>query len=257
MEKRKVLVALVIVICLVLVGCTSTNTLSITLNHSSWFLETLSNQPVMPDILVTIKFQNGEINGIDCCNNYSTSYTVNGDKISVNKNIAVTLMACPEPIMQQSTVYFAALAQMDTYKIEGKQLTLFDASSQVLATFTIQNTELGGTAWIVTGYNNGKEAVVSVVIGSELTAQFSTDGKLVGSAGCNSYSTTYETTGSSIKTGATASTKKNCNDPAGVMEQETLYIKALESAASYRFNGNKLELHTADGALAVTFQKAG
>jgi hypothetical protein len=39
----------------------------------------------------------------------------------------------------------------------------------------------------VTGYNNGKQAVVSVVIGSELTADFKADGNLGGSAGCNSY----------------------------------------------------------------------
>ncbi|MHB1357538.1 MAG: META domain-containing protein [Anaerolineae bacterium] len=253
----KVLIALAIIIGLALLGCTSPNTLNIRLNGSSWFLETLGEQPVMPDTLVTLKFQNGQLNGVDGCNNYSTTYSVDREMITINKNIASTMMACAEPIMQQSSAYYAALAQVNTYKIEGKRLSLLDANSKVLATFFLENTDLGGTAWIVTGYNNGQEAVVSIVNGSEITALFSADGKLSGSAGCNRYTATYETIGSSIKIGTIGVTKKNCNDPSGVMIQEMQFIAALESVASYRFNGGILEMHTAAGALAVTLKKAG
>lgn len=248
-----ILVALAMVVSSILAGCTST----ITLNDTSWVLVNVNGQPVVSEPLVTNTFANGTIKGTDGCNRYSTSYTVNGDKISVNKNIATTMMACPEPVMQQAVAYITALTQAVTYKINGQQLALLDASGKTLATFTYQSSELGGTSWIVTGYNNGKQAVVSVLIGSELTADFSTDGKLRGSAGCNNYTATYESSGKNIKIGRVASTREMCADPAGVMEQETQYVKALETAATYRRDGNHLELRTTDGALAAKFVRTG
>ena len=36
------------------------------------------------------------------------------------------------------------------------------------------------------------------------------------------------------------------------MEQERRYLEALQSAATFRTAGEKLELRTAEGALAVT-----
>ena len=248
MQARKISVASAVVVGLALGACTSSSTLK----DTSWFVVNLNSQSVIPDTQITLNFENGTLNGTDGCNRYSTSYTVNGAKFTVNKDVATTMMACPEPIMQQASAYITALTQAATYRIDGQQLTLLDASGKTLATFTKQNSELGGTSWIVTGYNNGKQAVVSVVIGSKLTADFSADGKLSGSAGCNNYTATYAASGKSIKIGPAASTRKMCADPAGVMEQETQFLKALETAATYHIDGNQLELRTTDGALAFT-----
>ncbi len=40
------------------------------------------------------------------------------------------------------------------------------------------------------------------------------------------------------------------------MEQEAQFLKALETAATYSLDGNRLEMRSADGALAVTFERA-
>ena len=244
------------VVGLILGGCTALpDPVAGTLADTSWTLVSLDGQPAGSGTPVTIRFENGRIGGTDGCNSYSTAYTVNGAKLSIDKNIVATMMACPEPIMQRVAAYITALTQAAAYRIDGGQLTLSDASGKALATFTRQSSELGGTSWIVTGYNNGKQAVVSVVIGSDLTADFGADGNLSGSAGCNNYTAAYEVSGESIKIGPAASTRKACAEPAGVMEQEAQFLKALETAATYRLDGNQLELRTADGALAVTFAK--
>ena len=47
-----------------------------------------------------------------------------------------------------------------------------------------------------------------------------------------------------------------CDSPAGVMEQENLYLTALATAATYRIEGSQLELRTADGALVASFERA-
>jgi heat shock protein HslJ len=41
------------------------------------------------------------------------------------------------------------------------------------------------------------------------------------------------------------------------MEQEAAFLKALESVATSRVEADKLELRTADGALAAMFERAG
>ncbi|RME97153.1 MAG: META domain-containing protein [Chloroflexi bacterium] len=47
-----------------------------------------------------------------------------------------------------------------------------------------------------------------------------------------------------------------CESPEGIMEQEQEYLAALGTAATYQISGNSLELRTAEGSLAVTFEPA-
>ncbi len=257
MNTRNTLIALTIVAGLLLAACVPVPSAAPrTLAGTDWVLATLNGQAALPDTQVTIRFEDGQLGGTDGCNRYSTSYTVNGAQLKLDKNVISTMMACAEPIMGQAAAYIAALIQAATYTIEGGQLTLLDAGGKALATFTRQSTGLAGTAWVVTGYNNGQQAVVSVIAGSQLTADFGVDGTLSGSGGCNTFTATYEVSGTTIKIGPIGSTRMACADPAGVMAQETQYLLALATAATYAREGNRLELRTADGALAVIFEVA-
>ncbi len=223
---------------------------------TSWTLTTLNGQPTLTGTSVTLNFAAGKAVGSDGCNTYTTSYTADAATIQFKQPIATTMMACPDPIMNQGTAYLKALGQAATYKTDGKQLSLSDAGGQQLAAFAVQSSDLSGTSWDVLSYNNGKQAVVSVILNTAITANFSADGHLSGNAGCNDYSASYQTTGQNIKIGPTAATSKFCASPDGVMDQETQYLAALETVATYRIDGNKMEMRTADGALAATFQKA-
>lgn len=222
---------------------------------SAWLLETLGGQPPAPDTQITLGFEADSFAGSDGCNRYRGSYRTDGDTISVGENIMSTMMACPEPAMQQATAYLAALKQAASFKVEGERLTLLDAAGAPLATFAAQSSELSGSAWLVTGLNNGRQAVVSTLAGAELTMEFA-DGTISGSAGCNSFTSSYEASGSSLTIGAVAATKKLCAEPAGVMDQEAQFLQALATAATYRVEGDKLEIRTADGALAVSATRA-
>ena len=87
------------------------------------------------------------------------------------------------------------------------------------------------------GYNNGKQAVVSVTLGTTLTANFGADGMLSGSAGCDDYTAPYRTDGKrspaalagKISIGPAATTRKMCAEPPNIMEQETQFLQALSS----------------------------
>ena len=154
--------------------------------------------------------------------------------------------------MQQASAFMENLTGTSSYRIESGQLQLVGADGAVLATLAPQPQGVAGSSWRVTGYNNGKQAVVSVLGDTTLTMAFSADGRVSGSAGCNNYSGTYTATGSTLSFGPAASTRKMCAQPERIMEQEQQFLKALETVAAARQEGDRLELRTEHGALAVS-----
>jgi len=227
----------------------------VSLTGKSWILNILNGESVPSETAIFLTFvDDNTAAGSAGCNNYNTTYTVTGNKISFNEAMAVTGKLCAEPIMALESRYLQALSAAATYKVSGHTLTLFDASGKPLAEYSEQSNKLGGSAWKGISYNNGTGGGITVMAGTELTANFSEAGQLSGSAGCNDYSATYETDGNNISIGPIAVTQKMCVD-AEMMEQESKYLAALETAASYKLIANSMSLHREDGATAVNFQR--
>jgi heat shock protein HslJ len=222
------------------------------LEGSAWLLESLAGRGVAPKPAVTLRFEQGRVQGNDGCNQYGGPYTADGASIRLGGSLMSTQMACPEPVMQQARAFTDALSMARAARIVGERLVLLDASGTELARFTAQAQGLAGTSWRVTGYNNGRQAVVSVDAGATLTLQFSADGSVGGSGGCNRYTGTYTTSSGGLRFGPLGATRRACVEPEGVMEQEAAFLRALGTASRARIDGDRLELRTAAGALAVT-----
>jgi heat shock protein HslJ len=219
-----------------------------------WAVTELAGKSILQNTGITAQFgSDGTLSGLAGCNQYNGKYTVSGNSITISTPLATTMMACPQPVMDQESAYLKALGEAKTYTVKGNQLTLNDSGGKAIASYKAQSQDLAGSSWLVIGYNNGKQAVVSVTIGTELTANFGKDGNLTGNAGCNNYNGPYKVDGDKITIGPLASTQMFCNDPAGVMDQEAQYLAALQTAATYKIEGNALELRTSDGALAADF----
>jgi heat shock protein HslJ len=199
----------------------------------------------------------GKVSGFSGCNRYSGAYTTSGSSITVSKKLAVTQKACHKAVMAQEKAYLAALTAAKTYSIAQGTLTLKGKRGHTLATFDVQSQSLAGTTWTVVDYNNGKQAVVSIVAGTKMTAIFDKNDHVSGSAGCNDYNGPAKATPPKISIGPLASTRKTCGSPSGVMEQESAYLAALQSAATYSIQGSTLEFRTASGAIAVSLSRAG
>lgn len=87
---------------------------------------------------------------------------------------------------------------------------------------------------------------------SELTAIFSADGHLYGSAGCNSYNTGYQVGGNTITIQPAATTRMSC-EPTEIMQQEASYLAALEKAKTFEIVGYRLTLRDAQDQDLMTF----
>jgi heat shock protein HslJ len=223
---------------------------------TDWLLETLGGNAPVPNTQITLSFvSEGQVAGSDGCNRFTGPYTVDGANLKLGP-LGGTMMACSEPIMQQANVFSRVLAETRTFAIANARLSLIDSSNATLAVFAAQSSALAGTKWDVTSINNGKQAVVGVIEGTTLTVAFGEDGTVSGSAGCNNFTGGFTQTDKTVAIGPLASTMKMCTEPAGVMEQETQFVKALESAATVQPDGDMLTLRTKEDAMAVVLRRA-
>ena len=163
----------------------------------------------------------GRVSGFSGCNTYSGTFTTAGSSIEISDRLAVTMMACKEAVMRAESAFLAALSSADSYAVKGGSLTLFDRSRRVVAEFAVESQSLAGTKWTVVSYNNGRQAVVSVIARTSLTAIFGKNGDLSGSAGCNAYRASFKAAPPRISVGPAASTRKYCASPAGVMARRS------------------------------------
>lgn len=212
-----------------------------------WYLNAQGEKTsVLPETEITLAFMDGRVAGNSGCNQYGGGVEVTGNQIKVSGMFS-TMMACAEPVMQQEQAYLAALGAAASFEITETGLTVSDASGTVVLSFsTLQPASLVETQWNLTMYNNGKQALVSLVNGTSITANFGQDGNLSGSAGCNNYTAGYEVNGEQMSIGPAASTQKFCGEE-GVMEQEAAYLMALEKVVRFQIEGEQLTLFDAEG----------
>lgn len=210
------------------------------LEVTTWRLDTPDPKAAPP----TVRFAEGRASGFSGCNRFTGSYTRDGDAISIGP-LAGTMMACPEPRMAAEKAFLDALSGKHGVAIAGDRLTLTPASGSPLAFQAEPPPTLTGVTWNVTGFNNGRQAVVSPRTGTTVTLSFE-NGKVTGTAGCNSFRATYTSEGSRLSIGPAATTRKLC--PAeGVMEQERQFLAALSTAKTWTVENGTLDVHRADG----------
>jgi putative lipoprotein len=102
--------------------------------------------------------------------------------------------------------------------------------------------KLEDALWGLASYSSGV-----VLEDSFITAEF-VAGEVAGSAGCNNYFGPYETSGNEITIGDLGSTRKACQDPPGVMEQETAYLTTLPASSTYSIGESGLQMFDSSGA---------
>jgi heat shock protein HslJ len=189
------------------------------------------------------------------CNRWGGAYELAQGKLSFGM-IRTTMMACPdEPRSRQEQAFLEAMRNVAAYEMVEGRLRLLDAGGEWLMTLAPRpDLALAGTLWEAVSVNDGRQAVISIDEAGQPTARFG-DGTITGFGGCNRYTASYSIGDGTIEIGPAAATRKMCPQP-GVMEQETRFFAALETAATYSIDRDRLELRTANAELAVEFRAA-
>lgn len=226
--------------------------------HGAWRLSSFADKAaevaVGDEASLEFDAETSSAHGSAGCNRYFATFEASGSAISFGP-VRTSMMACPdEARSRQERAFLEALESVGAFTIEEEELRFYDGSGSLLMTLVPQpSSNLAGVEWIATAINNGRQAVVSVIEETRPTAIFSESG-VSGFGGCNRYQAPFRQIEGGIELGPAAATRKVCQEPAGVMEQESQFLAALETAASYRIDRDTLELRTTNGALAVSFR---
>ncbi len=111
-------------------------------------------------------------------------------------------------------------------------------------------TALTGPRWVLVSLHGS-----APIEGREITLSFE-ETSVEGSGGCNTYGGSYTASEDSLSLRGVYWTEMACLEPKGVMEQEQAYFRALNAAARYRVDGDRLELYDEAGAQILTFVAA-
>ncbi|MCB9419172.1 MAG: META domain-containing protein [Ardenticatenaceae bacterium] len=105
------------------------------------------------------------------------------------------------------------------------------------------NASLTGTTWILQGYHQ------PLLPDTTVTIKFTSDGQVNGSASCNSYFGSYTLDGGNLLTDPVGSTEIWCE---GLMDQESAFLQALQSATGLTVTEDSLLIHTPEGDMQFT-----
>jgi heat shock protein HslJ len=94
---------------------------------------------------------------------------------------------------------------------------------------------------------------IGVIDNAEITLEFPEQGKAAGHGTCNRYFATVTATGGSIRFSGIGATRMAC--PEALANQETNYLKALESAESFVIEGTSLAIHSRDLPSPLLFSR--
>jgi heat shock protein HslJ len=205
--------------------------------------------------IASFRFEDGAMAGSVGCNRLRGAYAATAGALKFEPNTLSTMMACPEALAAQEQAVAAGLAAAAGYRVEGSLFEIQDAAGQPLLRFVaLEPSPLMGPTWQLTAYNNGKQAVVSVLNDTEITLELREDGTLGGFDGCNRYMSGFTLEGDQLAFGPLATTRMACRGPEGAAEQARAYAAALGTVVGYRLEGSELTLLTAEGSIAAKFR---
>ncbi len=220
---------------------------SVGLENGPWRLAELAGAPLpawQAQNPVTVSFEAGRVHGFSGCNQFMGSYTLDDGRLVLGM-LGGTMMACPGPAMALERRFLDAFSGVLQVALAEDGLVLTPANGREALRFErAPPPRLEGIRWEVTGYNNGRHAVVGPKVGTRLTLMFQ-DGQVSGSSGCNRFHGAFEVDGKALSIGPLATTRMACED--AVMAQEREFLSALESARSWGIVRGMLDVHRADG----------
>ena len=190
---------LVVVLAVAVVGCTS-DTSGGELIGVTWTVTSLPGSTVPAGLRIDATFRDGTIEGSDGCNYYDGPYSLTDDGGIDFRGLGGTDIGCAPAVADAGAAYASALDRAASYEVDDETLTLLDGDRAAAVRFRANAPpQITGLTWRAFGFREGpvddKQAVVSPLDGSTITAEFGADGTMSGSSGCNTYSADYEVWG--------------------------------------------------------------
>ena len=197
--------------------------------------------------------------GITACRAYVAHFRIDDEQIDFPAmSMTGTAKDCAEHLLELEGSYTDQLAFSDDYSVEeasdGRLLRIRTRNGKVLLykPLKMPDRQIPKGRWVLTTFIEPREAKTGrtrhsrptdVIPGTEVTIEFREDG-VSGSAGCNRYGALVSIDGQEITVEVATVTRTWCDDPAGLMDQERLYLDIMSRARVYQIFGDRLALQT-------------
>lgn len=228
-----------------------------TLEGTEWLLVKAALSGAYADIpaevTATLIMADGLASGSGGCNEWSTSYVLDGPSLTFSDQIITTLMLCEGPGGDIETFYLADLAGVTSWAIDGTTLTLSNEAGPMLA--FVPRADTGPTLdgeWTIVQYNDGHGALMAIDDGS---AQLSFgNGHIGGTVGCNRFFGDFTQDADTITVGQLGSTEMYCE---GLMDREAAVLASLQASTQVQVQDGGLVLLDAAGTVQLQLVPAG
>jgi heat shock protein HslJ len=200
---------------------------------------------------VTAEFGDGGVFGSAGCNSYRAAVNVDGAALSIGPAIT-TMMACEPERMAIERDVLTRWATVRSFVL-GDTLVLFDQHGEVALTFVpVDRSALAGRWDVVAVHRPERQAVHSVEAGRAHVVF--EDDRVSGNAGCNRFTASCTTEGTTLSIGAAATTRMACDEDSMTLERAVL--AALDATVRFRLVGSSLTLLRSDGGIALALLRA-
>lgn len=82
------------------------------------------------------------------------------------------------------------------------------------------------------------------------------DGQASGTTGCNNWIGTYQVNRTNMRIREIEKTEEFCENPPGIMEQESTFVRLLEDSERFELEGERLTIFTSSGE-SLIFNRMG
>lgn len=206
------------------------------------------------DAAPTLHLQAGQLSGTLGCNRLRGAYRLDGPALAFTPNIASTLMACPQALMDQERWGLQRLGEVHAWRRDGDRLELLGATGQrLLELERVEPPTLSGSDWRLEAVNNGRGGLQSVLEAPRFSLRVEPSGAFAGQA-CNRYSGRAVLDGQGWRLdGPLQATRMHCAEPDGLMQQEHWLFEALQRSSHWSIEAGRLRLSDAEGAAQAVF----
>lgn len=179
------------------------------------------------------------------CNTLNGSISVAGGKLS-GGDLAMTEMGCAPELMAQDTWLAELLRSEPAWRLDGPELTITSSRTELTLVereVAEPDVALVETTWVVDTLIDGQTSS-SVPAGARATLVFGVD-RVTVEGGCNTGSSGYELSGSTIKFDGAHMTLKACAEP--LMRLEKTVVDVLAGAVAFEIAADRLTLEHPTG----------
>ncbi len=232
----------------------------------TWILESYGDRgslkPLVDDTEITAEFKstNSTVVGSGGCNSYFAGYEIDNDRLTVIPPIGATEMACfPPPIMDQEQEYFTLLETTETFLIHNEKLIISCSANKEMV-FTKKSIEveippIEDIVWQLEAYGD-RGSLKDLVENTKITAEFrSAEGRIVGSAGCNSYTVDYEIENNELTVIPPIGATMMLCFPPPIMDQEQEYFELLKAMETFLVHNDRLIISCSDNKEMVFIEE--